>query len=76
MMSELTIECHKVGLEANSGKTKLMTNGPNLPIKINSVELEYVDNYIYLGQAITFKNNNYEINRRITNAWKNAWSLK
>lgn len=39
--------------------------------------MEYVEEYIYLGQIILFEDRgNKEVNRRINSAWKKYWSLK
>lgn len=47
------------------------------PLQINNTEIEYVQDYKYLGQTVSFTNRtNYEIKTRISNAWKRFWSLK
>lgn len=36
-----------------------------------------VDEYIYLGQIVSFSNTQYkEVERRIDKAWKSIWSIK
>ncbi|KAG7311162.1 hypothetical protein JYU34_002159 [Plutella xylostella] len=65
------------GLQINETKTKLMTNTTQTPININNIDLEYVEDYIYLGQNISFKEKmDKEITRRINIGWKKYWSLK
>jgi hypothetical protein len=60
----------------NPGKTKLMTNGAT-PIFLNGQQLEYVQDYTYLGQNLSFhKGSEKGIKRRIGLAWKGFWSLK
>lgn len=54
MISSLDEESQKYGLTMNCQKTKAMTNGRLLPLYVNNQTLEYVDNYIYLGQNICF----------------------
>ena len=76
MICALSNECSKCGLEANSDKTKLMTNTNKCPIFLNGSELEYVSSYQYLGQIVNFKGQDEEIEKRITNAWRKFWSLK
>jgi hypothetical protein len=48
-----------------------MTNSKEIPIKIGQETISYEEDYIYLGQVITFHNNsNKEIKRQISIAWK------
>lgn len=76
MLNELSLECCKVGLLPNVSKTKVMTNSIDHPITLNGNSLEYVEDYIYLGQLISFKSKeDKEIQRRITNGWKAFWAI-
>ncbi|KAJ4439579.1 hypothetical protein ANN_07706, partial [Periplaneta americana] len=81
MLEEMIIEVDKVssavGLTMNPTKTKVMTNGTQDPIQIQQSALEYVQQYVYLGQSISLnKNTENEIKRRIGLAWNKFWSLK
>ncbi|XP_037871664.1 uncharacterized protein LOC119629571 [Bombyx mori] len=77
MLGELVEESRKVGLIMNTQKTKAMTNDIKYPITINSNTIEYVDEYVYLGQIISPSDlTSKEIERRIANAWKRYWNLK
>nr|XP_034832243.1 uncharacterized protein LOC117989050 [Maniola hyperantus] len=77
MLNELDVESRKVGLIMNAQKTKAMTNGTKVPINIKNNTIEYVEEYIYLGQIISIKDlATKEIERRIGNAWKQFWSFK
>jgi hypothetical protein len=40
----------------NMNKTQVMTNSQPTAIKVESAELQYVEDYTYLGQLIGFKN--------------------
>lgn len=61
----------------NKDKTKVMTNAPEIPIRVDTTEIEYTTEYVYLGQLVTFRQNTKkEINRRTSAAWKAFWSLK
>lgn len=61
----------------NLEKTKVMTNGEKNIIKIGEMTVEYVDEYIYLGQIISPDETiEKELERRIVNGWKRYWSLK
>lgn len=61
----------------NKDKTKLLINSEPVTIKINNQPLEYVPNYIYLGQIISHKDQTTkEIERKIGNGWKKFWSKK
>lgn len=61
----------------NITKTKLMTNSKMEPIEIEEQQLEYVEEYCYLGQIISPKDQtSKEINKRIATGWKRYWSLK
>ncbi|GBP37630.1 Putative uncharacterized transposon-derived protein F52C9.6 [Eumeta japonica] len=81
MLQQLSDESVKAGLTMNPTKTKIMTNSQQIAhnelIIVNSEQLEYVKEYIYLGQLISTDGSmNKEIERRITNTWKKFWSLK
>ncbi|GBP83181.1 Putative uncharacterized transposon-derived protein F52C9.6 [Eumeta japonica] len=77
MLEQLEDESKKVGLEMNLTKTKLMTNRTKTPIIVNNTTIEYVDEYIYLGQTISPENDaSKETQNRINIAWKRYWSLK
>lgn len=78
MLKELDIESRKVGLTMNLEKTKVMTNGEQeSPIYIIDKLIEYVNEYVYLGQIISpIDLTTKEIERRIGHAWKSYWSLK
>jgi hypothetical protein len=56
----------KAGLSMNPGKKKLMTNGSTTPIFLNGQQLEYVQDYTYLCQNLSFhKSSEKGIKRRI-----------
>lgn len=77
MIQDLNKESEKVGLSMNVNKTKLLTNSNKYEIKINNQPVEYVEEYIYLGQIISHTDTTTkEIKRRIANGWKRYWSLK
>ncbi|KAJ8735284.1 hypothetical protein PYW07_006904 [Mythimna separata] len=77
MLQELSEESIKAGLTMNTTKTKIMTNSSQTyNIIVNMEKIEYVDEYIYLGQLIaTTDTMHKEIDRRIANTWKRFWSL-
>ncbi|CAG9094113.1 unnamed protein product [Plutella xylostella] len=77
MLTAMEIESQKVGLYMNKSKTKIMTNGEEKNTTIGSGNIEYVKEYIYLGQLISFDNAiSKEIDRRITLGWKKYWLHK
>lgn len=77
MLQQLDAESRKAGLSMNPAKTKVMTNAVKENIIIGQEIIEYVDDYVYLGQLISIKDQySKEINRRICNTWKRYWSLK
>ncbi|GBP75023.1 Putative uncharacterized transposon-derived protein F52C9.6 [Eumeta japonica] len=77
MLNELASESRKIGLKLNPKKTKVMTNGNKSSIKVGDSEIDYVDEYIYLGQLISPQDNiNKEIERRVANSWKRYWGLR
>jgi hypothetical protein len=54
-----------------------MTNHLKQEIKINNNIIEYVDEYIYLGQIISPQQQTQkEIKRRISVSWKKYWAMK
>ncbi|KAG7305046.1 hypothetical protein JYU34_010502 [Plutella xylostella] len=77
MLQDLHNHSTKVGLEMNLDKTKIMTNGCRRIIKIDGAPIEYVEDYVYLGKLVSFRDvDKEEIERRIAIAWKKFWSLK
>lgn len=77
MLNELASESAKVGLKLNLEKTKVMTNGNKSNIGVGESQISYAEEYMYLGQLISPKDNiNKEIERRITNSWKRYWGLR
>lgn len=79
MIQNLSKESNKVGLQLNTSKTKVMTNGPKKTIRIDSNnQIDYVEAYIYLGKQISFSqdNNEKEVERRLNCSWKSFWSQK
>lgn len=76
MLQQLSNESIKAGLSMNLTKTKIMSNSTNIEIKIKDEVIEYVQEYIYLGQLISQEDcMQKEIERRIANTWKRFWSL-
>lgn len=77
MINELATESDNAGLKLNPEKTRIMTNGSKNTIQIDQMEINYTDEYIYLGQLITQQEAmQKEIERRVTNGWKRYWGLK
>lgn len=77
MLRTLHLQSIKVGLEINFDKTKVMTNHILTSIQINGENVEYVNDYIYLGKQLSFREiDKEEVERRIGSAWKRYWSLK
>ena len=77
MLQDLSTASLKVGLAMNRSKTKVMTNSTKRRVEVDGQEIHYVDEYIYLGQLVSFENRQEkEIDRRIDNAWKSYWSMK
>lgn len=77
MLETLDEESQRCGLHMNANKTFVMTNGDKIPISIQSRTIEYVDEYLYLGQNISFEEQtSREVERRIKKAWNRYWSLK
>lgn len=77
MICDLDTESQKVGLCMNTLKTKAMTNGKQEPIYVNNHRIEYVNEYLYLGQIISPHDlTTKELDRRIGNGWKQYWNLK
>lgn len=77
MLRNLAFESKKVGLSLNASKTKIITNGEEQTITVDETKIEYVKEYIYLGQSIAFEDHTEkEIDRRVAIAWKKFWGLK
>lgn len=65
-------------LTLNTSKTKILTNGEKVhDVTIEGGVIEYVKDYVYLGQLVSFENcTEKDIQRRIALAWKKYWGLK
>lgn len=71
MLQDLSMASREVGLHMNMTKTQTMTNSTKRRVEVDGQALHYVDEYIYLGQLVSFENRQErEIDRRIENAWK------
>ncbi|GBP02857.1 Putative uncharacterized transposon-derived protein F52C9.6 [Eumeta japonica] len=54
-----------------------MTNGKKTAIEVGNAEINYTDEYVYVGQLITLKEPmREEVKRRITNGWRSYRTLK
>ncbi len=71
MLEEQNHQSKLVHMEINMSTTKILTNlGLNQPIKIGNQEIEIINNVIYLGQTISFQNQNKkEIDKRLAIGW-------
>ena len=77
MLQDLSTASLEVGLSMNRSKTQIMTNSTKRRVAVDGHALQYVDEYTYLGQIVSFNNRqDKEVERRIQNAWKTFWSLK
>lgn len=77
MLQQLAEASRVVGLTINRSKTKVMTNREEILIKVDNEDIEYVKNYTYLGQLLSFRDRtDIEIESRVACAWKRYWSLK
>ncbi|XP_050561583.1 uncharacterized protein LOC126912619 [Spodoptera frugiperda] len=77
MINELSRASLEVGLKMNMSKTKLMTNSIKYRLEVDGAEMEYVHEYIYLGQLVSFQaRQEREVARRTENAWKSYWSMR
>ncbi|KAJ8715750.1 hypothetical protein PYW07_010232 [Mythimna separata] len=77
MLQDLSDASLEVGLKMNMSKTKIMTNSSKRTISVDGENVQYVQEYIYLGQVVSFQaRQDKEIARRTENAWKSYWSMK
>lgn len=57
--------------------TKILTNSSSVNIRVDGETIQHVQEYIYLGQVVSFQaRQEKEITRRTENAWKSYWSMK
>lgn len=76
MLRDVNERCTEVGLQMNLSKTKIMSNSEPKVIIMNNNTIDYVHEYVYLGQLIAFTNRgDKEVRRRIKLAWRKFWSL-
>ncbi|GBP58346.1 Putative uncharacterized transposon-derived protein F52C9.6 [Eumeta japonica] len=75
MMQSLAYESKKCGLQINANKTKVMTNSTQRPVKVFGQQIDYIQEYVYLGKQVSFNKNSIkeEVNRRINSTWKKYW---
>lgn len=77
MIQTLSNESTRVGLTMNTTKTKILTNSNHVDIQVEGHSLEYVKEYSYLGQLISFEDQmSKEIDLRIASGWRRYWSMK
>ncbi|KAI8442371.1 hypothetical protein MSG28_005893 [Choristoneura fumiferana] len=77
MMQSLANISREGGLEINASKTKLKSNSREIDVMVDANKIEYVKEYIYLGQIISPTDvMTKEINRRVAQGWRKYWSLK
>ena len=70
LYAELADESETQGLKMNKSKTKVVMEN-DTPVCVNNIHIENVESYIYMGQrnSIKDKNQDKEIQRRITAGW-------
>ena len=70
-LDEFCNEAEKTGLKINIDKTNALTTAQDQPsITINNRNIEYVENFTYLGHNINNKNNHQiAVDSRITKGW-------
>ena len=73
MLKELADKSENQDLKMNKSKTKVAMEN-DTPIYVNNTQIEKVESYIYLGQRYSTrdKNQNKEIERRITAGWADS----
>lgn len=77
MTVELFRECEKIGLQPNKLKTKYMSNNPDTQLNIEGTHIEKVDDYVYLGQLVSFEERvEKELRIRKQKAWGKFWAMK
>lgn len=77
MLHELINACRKGGLEINIAKTKYMSNTDRGDVYANSIKIEKIEEYVYLGQILSFENRlDKELKARKRKAWAGYWALK
>jgi hypothetical protein len=80
MLNDLADSSARIGLQMNLDKTKVMLNEHVLkePIAICWAVLEVVQKYIYLGQTLQLRRNNFEdeVHRRIQMGWEAIMKLR
>nr|XP_032523808.1 uncharacterized protein LOC116775098 [Danaus plexippus plexippus] len=78
MIDTLNTASKQVGLEMNLRKTMVTTNSIQKRITVDNENLNYTENYIYLGKQIGFnrKQNELEVDRRVRITWNKYWPLK
>lgn len=71
MLQEVSAASIVVGLQMNLSKIQLITNGRKCKVKADGQEIQYIEEYLHLGQLASFENRQEkEIDHRIDNARK------
>ncbi len=77
MTKELAEKSEKAGLKINMKKTKIIGNGIKKNLEVEGEMIEEIDEALYLGQLLSFKNRaGKELARRTKSAWENFWRLR
>lgn len=75
-VKELTKLSTDAGSQINTKKTKVTTNSAEIEIKLNAEAFEYVPEYTYVGQLISFSDNPGKgVKKLICMAWNKFKSL-
>ena len=72
MLRQLNEESSKLGIRMNMKKTKVIFNKftRETVVRLNTTEIEKVEEYVYLGQLVMMQNDKIdEIKRRIVAGW-------
>ncbi len=75
MPQELSEESKSVGFEIDWKKTKVISNAKKAKVELERIEVDWEDEFVYLGQKVSFKNEREEeLKARFFNDWKKYWS--
>ncbi len=77
MTKELAEKSEEAGLKINMKKTKISGKGVKKNLEVEGEIILEIDEALYLGQLLSFKNRaGKELARRTKSAWGNSWRLR
>lgn len=76
MLEDVAHKSYRIELLPNATKTKVITNRTKKDIVKDGEKIEYVKEFMSLGQLISFENQTEKESKVVLLAWQKYWNLK